>query len=273
MGENLDYYGKRVVIKWYFRKLLIIWVYLFDYIQNGEFRLIWILFKSLISGKSNSNNLIANTYYGKFFVRKQTMDFKMANKAYEIAAVKLFRKELKNKDIVIDIGANCGLYSLVAAKSGVKTLAFEPININFNSLLKNIELNNYTNLIKAYNYGLGNKDETVKFNFNHYNTGAASKYDLSLETIEKEVGIKVFDMLHIEDLLDFKSALVKIDVEGMEVSVIEGMQQFIKITPNICYIIEVKHAGVEEVKNTLLKYADFEFKSIDSFNMFARKIN
>lgn len=262
-----------MAIKWNFRKLFIIWSYLFDFIKNGEFRLIWILFKSLICGKSNSNDLIAKTYYGKFFVRKQTMDFKMANKAYEYKAVNLFRNELDDKDIVIDIGANSGLYSLVAAKSGVKTLAFEPVPANFNSLLKNIELNKHANLIKAYNYGLGNIDEIVKFNFNHYNTGAASKYEIRMETIEKEVEIKIFDKLQIEDLKDVNNVLIKIDVEGMEVSVIEGMQEFIKSTPKLCYIVEVKHTGVNDVKNTFLKYADFEFKTIDSFNIFAKKIN
>lgn len=273
MGEDLNYLDKKVALKWYCRKVFIIWSYIFDYIKNGEIRLIWILFKSLIIGKSNSKDLIVNTYYGKFLIRKHTMDFKMANKAYEYKAINLFCKELTHKDIVIDIGANSGLYSLVAAKYGIHSLAFEPVNLNFNSLLKNIEINKQSNLVKAFNFGLGDNEEKVKFNFNDYNTGAASKYQIRMETTETDVEIKVFDKLEIEDLINAKNVLVKIDVEGMEVNVIEGMQNFIKSTPEISYIIEVKHTGVEDVKNTLLKYANFEFKTIDTFNIFAKKLN
>jgi len=274
VGESLKYViSKQESFEWKLRRTFVFWCYLFDFVKNGEFYLVWILIKSLFVNKSNPKDLIINTYYGKFLLRKNTMDFKMANIAYEQYVIKFFKQELVNKQVVIDIGSNCGLYSIIAALEGIKTFAFEPIADNFNALNKNIELNNLGHLITAFNIALGNKEEKMEFNYNHYNTGSASKFQTRFETTKRDVEIKVFDNLQIPEFIGLNNVQVKLDVEGMEVPVIEGMQEFIKSTSNICFFIETKHAGVKSIQEALMHISTFEFIQIDPFNMFAEKIN
>lgn len=274
MGEKLKYMVSRSVkLKWYIRKLFIIWSYLFDFIRYWQFNLLVVLAKSLLIKKSNSKDLIVDTYFGRVLLRKNTMDFKMANPTYERHIIKLFKKELQNSDLVIDIGANCGLYSIISGQKAVKTIAFEPINDNFETLKQNISLNNLKEVVKIKNFALGNTEEKVKFNYNEYNTGTASRYRLRSKTIEKAVEIKIFDNLQLNELKNSKNTLIKLDVEGMEVSVIEGMQQFISSTTKICFFIETKHTGIKRIQNALSQIAHFEFIQIDSFNMLAKKTN
>jgi len=47
----------------------------------------------------------------------------------------------EKKDILFDIGANVGIYSLYASKKKIRTVAFEPAFHNFKKLKKNIKLN------------------------------------------------------------------------------------------------------------------------------------
>lgn len=272
MGENLTYLRDKVTLRWYLRKAFIVWRYFFDFIRNGENRLVWIMFKSLFSNKSNSKDLIVQTYFGKFFIRKNTMDFKMANRTYEKRVVDVFEKELSGKDLILDVGANTGLYSIIAAQKRIKTIAFEPIDSNFDVLNKNIELNNLEKYIESKRFGLGLKNETQSFNYNEFNTGAASIYQIRLKTIKKEGEIKRFDNLTLNDFAVAKNVLVKLDVEGMETYAIEGMKEFIKNTPDISFIIETKHVGSSIIKQTLSEIAAFDYKKIDSFNMLAKKI-
>ena len=73
---------------------------------------------------------------------------------------KIFRKEpititwmdnMKPGDVVIDIGANVGMYSLMSAVSrSARVYAFEPEASNFNLLCMNIRLNNMGNRVTAY---------------------------------------------------------------------------------------------------------------------------
>lgn len=272
MGESLRYsLSKRESTKWRIRRVFNIWCYIFDYLKYGEFYLIWILIKTLFVSKSNSTDRIANTYFGKFLVRKNTMDFKMANNAYEKNIINLFKKNLIGKDIIIDIGANCGLYSINAALVGVDAISFEPIIDNYNALIKNIELNNFTDRITTYNYALGNKEETVNFNYNQFNTGSSSKFKTRFTTVNRDVTIKIFDNLQLSKLNNLTNIQVKLDVEGMEVNVIQGMKEFIKSTKDICFFIETKHVGAKEIQEALLRISNFEFIQLDPFNMFAIK--
>lgn len=271
MGESLSYLRDKVTFRWYIRKVFIVWSYFFDFIRNGEARLVWIMLKSLLSNKSNSKDLIVQTHFGKLFIRKNTMDFKMANRTYEKRVVKVFEDELKGKDLVLDVGANTGLYTVIAGKHNVRTYAFEPIDDNFKVLSKNIEINNLDGNVNPLNFGLGLYNEKQVFNFNEFNTGAASIYRIRLKTIEKEGEIKRFDDLDIIDSNNIRSLLVKLDVEGMETYAIEGMSKFIQTIPNVSVIVETKHVGVDIIQQSLTDIDKFEFTKIDSFNMLAKK--
>ncbi len=223
--------------------------------------------------RSNSKDMVVNTHFGKLFIRKNTVDFKMASKTYEKAVYKLFLKELHKADVVIDIGANIGLYSIVAAKNNIPTIAFEPIEENIKALQENIKINDVEDKVTVYPYALGDEEEEIDFNYNSYNTGATSKYKTYLKTTSKKAVIKEFDKLDLPQLKKVSSVLFIIDVEGMEVNVIKGMQNFIKSIKELGIIVESKHVGISEIKSILNQLGNFEYKRIDPFNLYAKKIN
>jgi len=69
---------------------------------------------------------------------------------FEKYETKLFKKSIKRGMVVLDIGANIGYYTLLAARlvgDEGKVFAFEPDPYNYSLLRKNIEANRYNNVI------------------------------------------------------------------------------------------------------------------------------
>jgi tRNA G37 N-methylase Trm5 len=82
---------------------------------------------------------------------------------YEIYNPKGF--EIKKDDLVIDIGANVGSFSIFAANKGARVFSFEPDKKNFEMIKKNIHQNNFQNKIIAINKGVTSKTERREFFF------------------------------------------------------------------------------------------------------------
>jgi FkbM family methyltransferase len=66
-----------------------------------------------------------------------------------------------NGEIVVDVGAAIGKFSLLAAKYGAYVISIETHPITFNSLMKNIELNGFKNM-RALNIAVGKVEEKVE---------------------------------------------------------------------------------------------------------------
>lgn len=139
---------------------------------------------------------------------------------YEEDFIQLIQKHIKKGDLVVDIGANIGLhtvhFSKAVGESG-SVIAFEPDPMNFILLRENIKLNNCTN-VEAHNIALGNSNETRNLYRCNRNKGKQSFADLD----------KLNDPIRVEvrtakDYLSDTPALVKLDVEGAEPFVIEGL--------------------------------------------------
>lgn len=130
-----------------------------------------------------------------------------------------FLRELSYAYSFIDIGANAGLYSLIAAENPhcVKCYAFEPNPTVYESLKTNIDLNNATK-IKALNYAISDIEGLGQFIANDAHTGAGRLVGSAAEGISvKTVNARMFDNIAIYDRLP---KIVKIDVEGHEPVVI-----------------------------------------------------
>ena len=134
---------------------------------------------------------------------------------------------------IIDIGANIGATTLNMAKRvGVsgKVFSFEPSPYNYQKALENIRLNNFLN-IKLINQGLGNKKATAcLYNVNLNNRGmqrlldndsdinAYDKTEVTIDTLDRSM-----------QLFEIPSpSLIKIDVEGYELKVLQGGLETLK---------------------------------------------
>ncbi|MBW7943516.1 MAG: FkbM family methyltransferase [Candidatus Kuenenia stuttgartiensis] len=144
---------------------------------------------------------------------------------------KFLRKFLRPTDIFIDVGANLGLYTIIAArivgKKG-KIYSFEPSKVNFERLTRNVQLNHYQNVI-CVQLALSDAEESREFlvstdGFGAYNSlgkpSAGERFNTEV------VSCLTWDQFAIKNQLIDKIALMKIDVEGWESRVFNGGKQF-----------------------------------------------
>jgi FkbM family methyltransferase len=137
----------------------------------------------------------------------------------------LLYRYLRPGNTVVDLGANVGLITLVAAKiigSRGVVYSFEPHPMIYTFLAGNIEHNRAAN-VKAYNVALGDHDGEVKFSDGLPDDGNHVVFD--------EAGIKV-RVNRLDTLLpELKTVhLLKIDVEGFEKFVFDGAHRVLAKT-------------------------------------------
>ena len=184
----------------------------------------------------------------------------------EIILTKEFEKEEfeyllnqinKNKiNYFLDVGANCGYYSLKISNeiTNIKVFSFEPneeAHLKFSkSLEKNLELSKKINL---YKFGLSNKTSKLKMKsmikFGYAQTGGTS-----VITNDKETDNFVFfaefkigdDLINLEN----KNLAIKIDIEGHELNALLGLKK--TLISNQCILqIEIFEKNFDEVNNFL----------------------
>ena len=168
-----------------------------------------------------------------------------------------FLKNISKPHNFIDIGANQGIYSLVAAKNEnfKKIYSFEPVIENFKLLKNNIKLNNINNIISK-KYAISDKNAFNYISFNKEHSGSSSlekKKNFSKNLIK----INTVNYTKLKKIIDLKNPLiVKIDVEGHESVVID---QLIKsnLLNNIEYIyveIDFKINRIGKIKKKIKKF-------------------
>lgn len=171
------------------------------------------------------------------------------NKVHEESTTALFRRVVRERDVVIDLGANIGYFTLLAArlvgKEG-KVFAFEPEPRNYGYLVRNVELNRYENVV-ALQKAVADRHGVVKL--------FTCPYDTGHHTIQKYDGIQAYrpdfvderkEYVEVEQvsLDDFFGELVgpinviKMDVEGAEMLALMGMEQVIRRNRDLVMFIE-----------------------------------
>jgi FkbM family methyltransferase len=87
----------------------------------------------------------------------------------EIVVGKLYFQEgvsVSPGDIVLDVGANIGVFALCAAKQGAQVYAYEPIPGTFELLQQNIHLHGLDNVVHPRNIGLSERsEEKIMFHY------------------------------------------------------------------------------------------------------------
>lgn len=142
---------------------------------------------------------------------------------YEQDELKGIFNLLSTSATILDIGANCGFYSLQLAKQypDSHVYAFEPIPATFHDLQQNFALNDVTNAT-AYNVGLSNQEGVFPVYFYKEGTGNSSLQNLSDHEQVEQVDCQFRPLdSYIDEILgpiDF----IKCDVEGAELLVVQG---------------------------------------------------
>ena len=128
--------------------------------------------------------------------------------------------------VYLDIGANTGVYALVAAerlKNG-RAYAFEPNSEIFSDIVRNISLNNLSN-VTAFNFGIGSSTRLVEFGFRPDHSGAAAILTTNETSYARSATALLVSAqsIDLKRRLENKTVLCKIDVEGAELQVLRSL--------------------------------------------------
>ncbi len=161
------------------------------------------------------------------------LDNYIKNLAGEKKVLEAFINILSPADIVWDIGANIGLFSIASANTvgtGGVIYAFEPEKKSFSLLKRNIALNKSDNII-PFPFALGDTNtNSMLYASDSPNFGAHSfvkRTDYQLKRKGTAVPMHTGDSLVKTGVLQIPT-VIKIDVEGAEVRVIKGMQKILE---------------------------------------------
>ena len=165
----------------------------------------------------------------------------------------------------IDVGANCGYYSIMLAtqNKNLKIKAFEPNEEAYYKFNKTLEINpQLANQIKLNNYGLSNYSKILEMTslekFGYLQTGGS----IIINPNEKQfINSKLFkaNFKKGDEEIKFRNrnVCIKIDVEGHEYQVLEGLENTLKKN-KIFLQVEIVNQNFQKV-NELLNSFGLQF--------------
>lgn len=147
-----------------------------------------------------------------------------------IQLLKKYKKRDKEDYIVFDVGTNFGYLSLVWAKTVCKhgkVYSFEPHPKLFNSFLKSISLNQLDKIIFANNLAISDKKGKIEVNLSSTTSNILSINNENLKIKKQKIEMTTLDLFKNKNKL-LNCDLVKIDVDGIELDILNGSIDLIK---------------------------------------------
>ena len=187
-----------------------------------------------IIGKVNAKHGIFHFCHFDEFIGKSFREYG----EYSELELKTILEFINEGDVIFDIGANIGCFSVPFAKkvgSNGKVYAFEPQKFIFNLLKKNAVCNELNNL-QIFNNAIGDANTILELNdFDYSQSGnfggitLTENYDNSVCAKIKGTKKNKIKTLTLNNFLNLKKCnFLKIDVELMESNVLKGAKEFIK---------------------------------------------
>lgn len=178
--------------------------------------------------------------------------------------------------VVIDIGANVGYYSLVStlAESVEVVHSFEPDTQAFKEMEKNLTLNAIQRKVSPHQVIVSNMDGTTKFGSHSPMSGINGVVETSIHEASLYKEVRELKSIKLDSLTDLRGRVLalKIDVEGHEISVLEGAKELLTSSPCIVQIECFFSDKIEQVFRELGYFKfftagqDFYFSNINNFS-------
>jgi len=156
----------------------------------------------------------------------------------EFEDMAFFLHYIDNHDLFVDVGANVGLYTLLACGvKGACGFAFEPVPETYTRLSNNIRLNQLDCRVRFLNAGVGQKQESL-----YFTSGENVTNHVAIEEPKTNfVKVKVVTLDHV--LKNEKPTALKIDVEGYEIPVLMGAKNTLRKSSLRVVLVETNGSG------------------------------
>lgn len=142
---------------------------------------------------------------------------------------------IEPRAFVLDVGACFGFYTVPLALAAnavrARVVAFEPLAANVGILTANLALNQVENVVRVMPVGLGRATAEARMSTESSGVGNAAMLP-SGDTADNQaaalVRVERLDDLQLpEEGGNVRCSLIKIDVEGCELDVLEGGERFV----------------------------------------------
>lgn len=161
---------------------------------------------------------------------------------YEPAIQNCIAVHLSPGGVFVDIGANVGFFSLIAARRAGPTghvYAFEPVAGNAASIIRSCRLNDFSN-VEVFAEAVGERTGRTELMLAHHIGGAMLA---SAGTPPDGCGSVQVDVVSLDDAIAQRALrppdLVKVDVEGAELEVLQGMRWTLNaVRPMLIYEVD-----------------------------------
>ena len=202
---------------------------------------------------------------------------------------------LKPGDVFIDVGANLGMHTLAAAhamRGRGRIIAFEPFETTQRLLAKSIWMNGFSELVEIHQAAVSNHDGHQML-FLGPTSGHNSLYNLAPASTQSPQSVEV-PLVRLDSVVppDTHIDLIKIDVEGAELEVLESAKAIIAANPSIALIVEfgfshlartghttkdwlaafqdlgLEHQAIDARTGQFEKWTDAQLEAADSVNLF-----
>ncbi|MBL7849459.1 MAG: FkbM family methyltransferase [Cyclobacteriaceae bacterium] len=192
------------------------------------------------------------------------------SKVYEPEAVELLMQQLSPNDVFVDVGANIGYFTVVVGVClpDTKIVAFEMGHENFRILERNIKLNGLTT-VEMFEAAVADCSGTL---FHQDSAVGSAVLKIMEENRDIDPDVVKVESVSLDDFFASKAknpTFVKIDVEGAEMKVLQGMKKLLK-SSSLKLLIEIHPrdlVGFSSSREEVLEYLkgfSFTIQSVPS---------
>ena len=161
--------------------------------------------------------------------------------------------KLKNDDVLLDVGANIGIFTITLHERVNKIICIEPEAQNLELLFTNIKANKVNN-VSVIPFAVSNKKQTLLVN----DTGGLAKVDISGKPVK---AMTIDDVLREYNLP--LPTVVKMDIEGSEVKALSGFSNIDQVRE---IILETHSPELREEVISILMDHNFIVKDVSNPN-------
>ena len=241
--------------------------------QPGENIFRHLSFKGVFTVQLKNNRSFKINHFG--FIIENEIFWKGLDGGWEKESIGLWQKLCETSHVILDIGANTGVYSLIAkaVNPSSTVYAFEPVKRVFDKLQQNIRLNGFD--IMAVEKAVSNSEGTAVIydpQDEHVLSVTVNKNLASpdIKVVEQKIFTTTLDSFIRENNLTAID-LIKIDVETHEPEVLEGFSEYLmKFKPTL--LIEILDDGIGKKIENILRDSGYNYYNIDE-NAGIRKVS
>ena len=166
----------------------------------------------------------------------------MAGSNWEVNEIRAFLGFIEERPACIDIGANVGFYSCLAATRGKHVVAIEPLPRNVQFLCRNLAYNNLWD-VEVYQMALSSRPGVKQLWGRAHTASLIRAWAGATDSEQVGVPVTTLDLIAAERFSGVPLT-IKMDVESFELEVLKGASRTLRLEPKPAWLVEIFLTGI-----------------------------